>query len=61
MTKIRPIKITKSVAEVCCAKTQINQIAVANIGKAMICLKVSIHAPGFGSQATILGTMESIK
>ena len=61
MTKISPIKIIKSVGEVCCAKTQINQMAVANIGKAIICLKVSIHAPGFGSQATKLGIMERIK
>ena len=46
---------------VCAENIHNNQMAVANMGKDMNCLKVSIHAPGLGSFLMRNGKYESSK
>ena len=52
--------INKSVL-VCLLNTQINHIAVANMGKAKNSFKISIHLPGLGIKLIKFGYIERIK
>ena len=51
-----PASSTKTAsAPACRANTQVNHTAVKNIGNAMACFIVTIHAPGFGNRRAIVG------